>query len=215
MLEYFVDYTGSFFFTIVIDNTRSSFDQSMSSLSETMFTEQTNEDTDLIDEFASELEDLKVTASNTNAVVGGVSYSSEILEVHELIRTRKLVYNVNKTPSGKWAWSGMREIRKKGGDNKPNFVLPDGIATFYGNLDYDYALSDGSSIRTINHDIISMSSIILDVKPRSTSKNPDSGVYGIDWWNIYMPIPSVVSVVSAFIVVFVLVVVIVRFIDGA
>lgn len=82
----------------------------------------------------------------------------------------------------------MREIKKRGGEVNPTFALPDGVSTFYGSLSYDYNVNRDQSHSVITHDVISCSSILLDVKARNAPRNAGSGVYGVDWWNVYMPL---------------------------
>lgn len=44
-------------------------------------------------------------------------------------------------------------------------------------------------IKNINHDVVAISPILLDVQQPAPPKSGNSGVYGVDWWNIYVPIP--------------------------
>ena len=46
------------------------------------------------------------------------------------------------------------------------------------------------------HDVIAVSSVILDAKTRDPPKKANNGIYGIDWWNIYVPIPLIEKLTS-------------------
>jgi len=137
----------------------------------------------------SKLGGLRVTAQQNNEKVGEMMVSSDTVAIHNLIKERKCIYGVDESPPGKWSWEGLREIKKKAGPDNDKFTLPDGISTFYGNFNYNYLLSDetGKS-KVICHDVVSMAPIILDAKPRPPPKQSGSGVYGVDWWNVYVPL---------------------------
>lgn len=151
----------------------------------TMSAFQPKSQNDVIDELTQEIEHLKVGASKTTTEYNGISVATDTLKVHQLLTKHQMLYGSKATPPGKWAWGGLREIRSKANaDTNPNLVLPDGVATFYGNLDYEYKVDTGP----IKHDVISMSPVIVDLKTRAPSKSKNSGTYGVDWWNIYIPI---------------------------
>ena len=92
-----------------------------------------------------------------------------------------MLYRVNSAPEGKWTSSSMREIKKRGAASNPNFKLPDGDATYYASLNYDYVVKQDGASKTINHDVISMTPVILDMKARNAPKGDSTGVYGVDW----------------------------------
>lgn len=46
-----------------------------------------------------------------------------------------------------------------------------------------------SGVKNINHDVVAISSILLDAQQHPAPKSGNTGVYGVDWWNIYVPIP--------------------------
>eukprot|EP01083_Nonionella_stella_P024032 66483_1 len=95
----------------------------------------------LIENLTSELKNLNTSTAGKNVNVDGVDYSSDVLLIHQLIKSHKLIYSSDSSPVGKWVWKGLREIKRKGGDTvNPTFVLPDGVATFYGNLNYSYSV---------------------------------------------------------------------------
>eukprot|EP00957_Ditylum_brightwellii_P025173 1905436-Ditylum_brightwellii.AAC.1 len=68
-----------------------------------------------IKELAAELEALKTTAASLNVELDGVAYSQDVLTIHELLKKHKVVYKPTQSPSGKWVWGGLCEIRKKAG----------------------------------------------------------------------------------------------------
>jgi len=69
---------------------------------------------------------------------------------------------VEESPTGKWTWSGMREIKSKNKVNDdPNLQLPDGVAVRYGSLNYSYQLED----MVIQHDVLSMYPVIFSSRP--------------------------------------------------
>lgn len=160
----------------------------MSSLSEAVTMTPEDEHVDIIDALTSELDSLRVAASNKNHDVDGLIYSNEIVTIHNLVKEHRLLYRPNENPPGKWVWDGLREIKRKAGPENPAFTMPDGVATFYGNFNYGYAVTGGDGKTTvINHDVIAMSPVILDAKARASPRKSNSGVYGVDWWNVYIP----------------------------
>ncbi len=161
---------------------------SISTLSDIMSEASDPENVTCIEELTSELKNLTTTTSGKNVTIGGVSYGSDVLQIHTLIKNHKLIYSTTASPCGKWQWSGLREIKKRGGEVNPTFALPDGVSTFYGSLAYDYSVNRDQLQSVITHDVISCSSIFLDVKARNAPRNAGSGVYGVDWWNVYMPL---------------------------
>ena len=131
---------------------------------------------------------LKTSAAGANVEVDGVILSSDTVSLHELIRNHKLIYSVKDVPRGKFSWSGLRQLKSTKGSSNPAFKLPDNMATFYGSLDYDYALKNATGgTKVIKHDVITISPVILDAKTRNSTKS-GSGVYGVDWWQVYLPI---------------------------
>jgi hypothetical protein len=143
----------------------------------------------IIESLASKMDKVMLDASQVNSEVGGVPVSKDVLVVHGLLKEHKLVFEPGTNPNGKWNWSGMHEIKNRGGGTtNPNFKMPDGISTYYGAVKYDYNLNIGTGTKAITHDVIAISPIFLDAKPRAASKNPNSGVYGYEWWNVYIPI---------------------------
>jgi len=132
--------------------------------------------------------ELKASVAGTNVEVDGIIHSSDTLMLHELIKMHKLMYNIDTTPPGKFSWTGLRPIKNTKDNNNPAFKLPDNMATFYGSLEYDYALktSDGTT-KPIRHDVVSMSPVILDAQSRNSTKT-GTGVYGVDWFQVYMPV---------------------------
>ena len=135
-----------------------------------------------------EIDKLKFRADKGNTTVGGEYISSNVVTVHSLIKEHELIYSLEETLSGKWTWSGLCEIRRKGAEINPSFALPDGVATFFGNLGYDYNVCVEGEDTVIDHNVVSMSGILLDAKSRPAPRNSQSGVYGVDWWNVYMTI---------------------------
>ena len=185
MLEYRLYQLGGFPHTVTTEESSTFCEASISTLSGNMSGEPKT-DVNTIQRLAGDVEKLKLAASSTNVTVGGVSYSTDVMQIHSLIRAHKLIYSPDDSPSGKWTWDGMREIKKKGEQTNPNFILADGISTFYGNMNYSYSVKEGEDIKNIVHDVMSVSPVILDAKARKPPKSKDSGVYGVDWWNIYL-----------------------------
>lgn len=177
-------YLGNPFRTIPVYKLSHLSDISISSISESM----SSNHADIITSLTNELDNLTTSATAANVEVDGVAYSSDVLMIHELIKNHNAIYDARSSPGGVWTFSGMREIKKRGGATNPNFQLPDGIATFYGDLSYDYKVSDEYGTKIIPHDVICMSPILLDLKSRGPPKDPNAGIYGIDWWNIYTPL---------------------------
>jgi hypothetical protein len=134
--------------------------------------------------------EVKIRASGTNSTVDGVSVSSDIIQLHELIKAHKLVFTDLTSPPGRWSWNGLLKIKNKNNDTtNPNLKMPDGVSTFYGSLKYDYNLSGSSGgIKVVTHDVVAISPIFLDAKSWAPSRNVNAGTYGVDWWNVYMPI---------------------------
>ena len=50
----------------------------------------------------------------------------------------------------------------------------------------------------LEHDVIPVSSVILDAKTRDPPKKANNGIYGTDWWNICVPIPLIEKLTSDF-----------------
>ena len=46
------------------------------------------------------------------------------------------------------------------------------------------------------HEVIAVSSVILDAKRRDPRKKGNNGIYGMDWWNIHVQIPLIEKVTS-------------------
>jgi hypothetical protein len=119
--------------------------------------------------------------------------AGDTLLVHNLLKEHKLVYTASASPSGKWCWVGICEIKNKKSNDTTNANLKIQmvfLATFYGSLKYDYNLivSTGGT-KVVTHDVIVISPVFLDAKSHAPSKNVNAGTYGVDWWNIYIPIP--------------------------
>ena len=139
---------------------------------------------------------LKTSASGANVEIDGVVHSTDTVMLHELIKKHKLVYSADSVPSGKFSWSGLRQIKNAKDSNNAAFQLPDGVATFYGVLNYDYALRTSTgTTKVVKHDVISMSPVILDAKSRSSTKS-SSGVYGVDWWQVYVPVSLLKKIIK-------------------
>ena len=148
-------------------------------------------DEDHLSEIKGLMEDvvnLKTSVAGANVELDGVIHSTDTILLHELIRTHKLMYSVNATPSGKFSWTGLRQIKNTKDNNNPAFKLADNMATFYGSLEYDYVMKtpDGTT-KVIKHDVISISPVILDAQSCSSTR-AGNGVYGVDWLQVYMPI---------------------------
>jgi hypothetical protein len=136
----------------------------------------------IIDSLASKMDKVKLSASQANSEVSGVFVSKDVLTVHNLLKEHRLVFEVETNPNGKWNWGGLHEIKNRGGaTTNPNFKMPDGVSTYYGAVKYDYNVNIGTGTKAITHDVIAISLLFLDAKPRPQSKNPNAGVYGYDW----------------------------------
>ena len=46
------------------------------------------------------------------------------------------------------------------------------------------------------HDVIAVSSVVLDAKTCGPPKKANDGIYGTDWWNICVPIPLIEKLTS-------------------
>lgn len=66
---------------------------------------------DAVEDLAADFERLKASAESRNINVDGVSYSSEVFEIHNMLKQHKLIYNANVSPDGKWVWGGLHEIK--------------------------------------------------------------------------------------------------------
>ncbi len=58
---------------------------------------------------------LKASAAGGNVEVDGVILSSDTVLLHDLSRTHKLIYSVKDAPSGKFSFSGLRQIKGTAG----------------------------------------------------------------------------------------------------
>ena len=131
---------------------------------------------------------LKTSVAGTNVELDGVIHSSDTILLHELLKTHKLMYSSNATPSGKFSWTGLRQIKNTKDNNNPAFKLADNMATFYGSLEYDYTMKNlAGTTKVIKHHVISISPVILDAQSRNSTKT-GVGVYGVDWFQVYFPI---------------------------
>jgi hypothetical protein len=140
-----------------------------------------------IENLSIKLDAVKVSASSNTAVVGGMSVSRDVLMVHDAIKRHRLPYTDSEAPPGSWIWNGLREIKNKAGTNtNPNLTLPDGVSVFYGSLKYGYKIDVSGTTKVIEHDVVSIHPIFLDAQARPNTRS-GSGIYGVDWWNIYMP----------------------------
>lgn len=60
-----------------------------------MSTREDPEHINTIEDLPAGLERLKISAASRNVNIDGVSYSSEIIEIHNLLKQHKLIYNVD------------------------------------------------------------------------------------------------------------------------
>ena len=131
---------------------------------------------------------LRINASGANIDVNGVVYSTDTVMVHELLKKHRLPYTPDTKPPGKFTWTGLRQIKNTRNHDNAAYQVPDGMATFYGALNYEYALStETGKTKVIKHDVICFSPVILDAQSRDSSKS-GTGVYGVDWWQVYIPL---------------------------
>jgi hypothetical protein len=59
------------------------------------------------------------------------------------------------------------------------------VSVFYGSLKYGYKIDVSGVAKVIEHDVMSIHPIFLDAQARPNTRS-GSGVYGVDWWNIYI-----------------------------
>ena len=96
-------------------------DISSTSTSITMSNTNSDEQRKIIADLSAGLESVKVRASAANILVSGVTVSTDILNLHKQLTSHKLVFTESGSPSGKWSWGGLREIKNRGNDtSNPN-----------------------------------------------------------------------------------------------
>ena len=166
-------------------------EESVSTLSETMTDAGESAHINRIKNLTAAIEQITFDAQKKNQDVGGVTYSADTVLIHELLKSHELLYDAESSPAGRWTFSGLREIKQKAGQDNAQYKIPDGRSTFYGSFKYQYQLlDDENGTKLVEHDVIAITPVILDCKVRKPSKDPSrTGIYGQDWWNVYLPMP--------------------------